>query len=56
MNSPEIGPAYAPEIEISKKFRKNFLMSFPGFANNGYNIALQNFYLRSLLIEKRRQF
>ena len=30
MNFPEIGPAYAPEIEISKKY----WMSFPGFANN----------------------
>ena len=51
MNFPEIGPAHAPEIETSKKywmslpeiglcpgklkFRENFWMSFPGFANKG---------------------
>ena len=29
MNFQKIGPAHAPEIEISKKY----WMSFPGFAN-----------------------
>ena len=38
MNFPEIGSAHTPEIEISK----NFWMSFPGFANKGY----QNFETR----------
>ena len=48
MSFPEIGPAHATEIENSEKlakffrnlpgklkFRKNFCMSFPGFANKG---------------------
>ena len=42
INFPEIGPAHAPEIEISKKysirklkFRENFWVSYPGFAYKG---------------------